>query len=138
MLSEFSVAPTLPVENLARARRFYEDKLGLKLLDTSSAGVIYECGNNTNLLLYEAKATKSKHIAVIFEVGNLQSEVRVLEKKGVVFGKYEILDISALDELTSLSTGHVACFQDSEGNILAMVQMGMLLEVKGELSRFRQ
>ena len=71
MLSEFSVAPTLPVENLARARRFYEDKLGLKLLDTSSSGVIYECGNNTNLLLYEAKATKSKHITAIFEVENL-------------------------------------------------------------------
>ncbi len=138
MLSEFSVAPTLPVENLARARRFYEDKLGLKLLDTSSSGVIYECGNNTNLLLYEAKATKSKHIAAILEGENLQSEVRALEKKGVVFGKYEIPDISALDELTSLSTGNVACFQDSESNILAVVQMGMLLEVKGELSRFRK
>ncbi|MFC1913291.1 VOC family protein [Chloroflexota bacterium] len=138
MLSEFSVAPTLPVENLARARRFYEDKLGLKFLDTSSAGVLYECGNNTNLLLYEAKATKSKHIAAIFEVENLQSEVRALKKKGVVFGESATQDISALDELTSLSTGNVACFQDSEGNILAVVQMGMLLEVKGELSRFRQ
>ena len=137
MLSNSSVAPTLPVENLARARQFYEGILDLKPLETSSSGVLYECGNNTNLLIYEAKAARSEHIAAIFEVENLQGEVRALEKKGIVFGKYDLRDINTVDNLTSLSTGNVACFQDSEGNILAVVQIGMLLEIKDGLRPFR-
>jgi len=109
--SNFSVTPTLPVENLARARQFYEDKLGLKPLITSSSGVLYECGTDTKLLIYESKAANEK---------------------------YEMPDISIVDELTSLSTGNVVSFQDSEGNILALVQMGMLLEANGVLSPFRK
>jgi len=136
--SNFSVTPTLPVENLARARQFYEDKLGLKPLITSSSGVLYECGTDTKLLIYESKAAKCGGIAAIFEVKNLQGEVRTLEKKGVVFEKYEMPDISIVDTLTSLSTGNVVSFQDSEGNILALVQMGMLLEANGVLSPFRK
>jgi len=136
VLSNTAVAPTLPVENLTRARQFYEDKLGLKPLETSSSGVLYVCGNDTHLLIYEGKAVKSEHIAAIFEVENLQGEVRALEKKGIVFGKYDVLDISTVDKLTSLSTGNVACFQDNDGNILAVVQMGMLLKVKSGLTAY--
>jgi predicted enzyme related to lactoylglutathione lyase len=138
MSSNFSVTPTLPVENLARARQFYEDKLDLKPLATSSSGVLYECSTDTKLLIYESKAIKCGCIAAIFEVENLQGEVRAREKKGVVFEKYEMTDISIVDELTSLSTGNVASFRDSEGNILALVQMGMLLEANGVLSPFRK
>jgi predicted enzyme related to lactoylglutathione lyase len=136
--SHFSVTPTLPVENLARARQFYEDKLGLKALTTSSSGVLYQCSTDTKLLIFESKAATSEGIAAIFEVENLQDEVRALEKKGIVFEKYEMPDISTVDELTSLSTGNVVSFQDSEGNTLALVQMGMLLEANGVLSPFRK
>ena len=138
MLSNSAVVPTLPVENLARAKQFYEDKLDLKPLKTSLSGVLYECGNNTNLIIYEAKVAKSEHIAAIFEVQNLQGEVRALEKKGISFGKYDLLDIGIVDKLTSPSTGDVACFQDSEGNLLAVVQIGMLLEVKNGLTPFQR
>lgn len=136
MLSKYPVAPTIPVENIARARQFYEDKLGLKPLDISMSGVLYKCGSDTNLLIYKVETTALGHIAAIFEVENLWKEVRALEKKGVIFG-CAIPDTNAVDELTSLSAGHVACFQDSEGNVLALVQMGMLMEVKGDLSQFR-
>jgi len=138
MSSNFLVTPTLPVKNLARARQFYEDKLGLKPCSTSSSGVLYGCGTDTKLLIYESKTAKRGGIAAIFEVENLQGEVRTLEKKGIVFEKYEMQDISIVDELTSLSTGNVVSFQDSEGNILALVQMGMLLEANGVLSPFRK
>ena len=137
MLSSSVIAPALPIENLARARQFYEDKLGLKLLDISSSGVLYRCGNDTILLLYEAKSAKHKHIAAIFEVDNLQGEVKALKEKGVAFEEYEIPDTQAVDELTSVSTGDVACFKDSEGNILAIAQVGMLFELKGDILSFR-
>lgn len=136
MLSKSSIVPTLPVESLARARQFYEDKLGLKPLEIRSSGVLYECGNDTSLIIYEAKAAKSQHIAAIFEVQNLQREVKTLEGKGIVFCEYDLQDSSTVDKLTSLSTGNVASFQDSEGNILALVQIGMLLEIKERLTPF--
>lgn len=138
MLSKSSIVPALPVESLARARQFYEDKLGLKPLEIRLSGVLYECGNDTSLIIYEAKAAKSEHIAAIFEVQNLQREVTTLEKKGIVFGEYDLQDSSTVDKLTSLSAGNVACFQDSEGNILALVQIGMLLEIKERLTPFQK
>ena len=131
MLSKYPIAPTIPVEDLARARQFYEDKLGLKPLDISTSGVLYKCGDGTNILIYKVEQANLGHIAAIFEVENLWKEVKALEKKGVIFG-CAISDINAVDELTSLSAGHVACFQDSEGNVLGLVQMGMLMEVKAD------
>lgn len=138
MLSSFPVVPTLPVEDLTRARQFYEDKLGLKPLDTSSSAVLYNCGKDTKLAIYKAEVTETKHIAVFFEVENLQDEIEALEKKGVVFERRRTPEIVEIDDITSLSPGNVVFFEDSEGNTLAMLQLGMLFELKGEELPFRK
>ena len=136
MLITSAVAPALPVEDLGRARKFYEDNLGLQTIDSSSSGVLYKCGRGTTLFIYEAKRTNSECIAAIFEVDNLQREVRELQSRGIVFQGDILSGAKILDDLTSLSTGNVACFKDSEGNILALVQMGMLLELRSEILPF--
>jgi catechol 2,3-dioxygenase-like lactoylglutathione lyase family enzyme len=44
MLSEATIHAYIPVSNIARARKFYEEKLGLKPKADYAGGVIYECG----------------------------------------------------------------------------------------------
>ena len=138
MLANSQVAAALPVEDLTRARKFYEEKLGFKPVESSSSGVLYRCGKGTCLFLYEAKNTKTEHILAVFEVDNLQREVKELMGKGVVIEANKLPEVSTLDDLTSMPTGDIVSFKDSEGNILAIAQMGMLLELKGDILPFRR
>lgn len=136
MLITSLVAPALPVEDLGRARKFYEDNLGLHTVYLSSSGVLYKCGGGTTLFIYEAKVPNSECIAAIFEVDNLKKEVRELQSRGIVFQGDIISGAKILDDLTSYSTGNVTCFRDSEGNILALVQIGKLLESRSGILPF--
>ena len=138
MLASSPVAPTLPVKDLSRARKFYEDKLGFEPTEVSSSGVLYKCGKGTSLFIYEAKDMKATHIAAVFEVDNLQREVKALVNKGVVLEGNKLPETFTLDDLTSSSTGNVVSFRDSEGNVLAIAQVGMLFELKAELLPFRE
>ena len=47
MLQSFPMYAYIPVANLARARQFYEQKLGFKPAREVAGGVIYECGDST-------------------------------------------------------------------------------------------
>jgi len=61
MLGNARAVATLPVVDLARARRFYEGKLGLKLLKANTAAqfqdAIYEAGGGTRVYLYQRALT---------------------------------------------------------------------------------
>ena len=44
MLITAPIRAYIPVSNVARARKFYEEKIGLKPKMEYAGGVIYECG----------------------------------------------------------------------------------------------
>jgi hypothetical protein len=47
MLQRARIVPYIPVTNVARARKVYEDKLGLTPKGKYAGGVIYECGGGS-------------------------------------------------------------------------------------------
>ena len=52
MLSNAPVVPYIPVKDVARARKFYEEKVGLKPKQEYAGGVIYECGKGSWVFMY--------------------------------------------------------------------------------------
>ena len=52
MLSNSPVVPYIPVRDVARARTFYEEKVGLKPKQEYAGGVIYECGKGSWVFMY--------------------------------------------------------------------------------------
>ncbi len=52
MLSAAPIRAYIPVSNVARARKFYEEKVGLKPREVSAVGVRYECGNGSWMFMY--------------------------------------------------------------------------------------
>lgn len=52
MLQRARIVPYIPVTNVARAREFYEEKLGLKPKEEYAGGVIYECGGGSWVFMY--------------------------------------------------------------------------------------
>jgi catechol 2,3-dioxygenase-like lactoylglutathione lyase family enzyme len=125
MLSKSAVNPTLPVVDIKRARKFYEEKLGLKVIqEDPSQGLMLQCGKGTTIYLYQRAATKADHTVASFEVDNIEAEVNELKKKGVKFEDYDIPDmgIKTVNGIATMEGEKAAWFRDTEGNILALGQ----------------
>ena len=127
MLGNVSVAPTLPVVDMERAKRFYHEKLGLKVLNESPAGTVFECGNGTTLLIYQRGATKADHTAAGFQFTDsaaFDAAVSGLKDLGVVFEDYDMPDIKTVDGIATMGPLKGAWLKDTEGNILGLAYMG--------------
>jgi len=123
MLKNASVAPTLPAVDLKRARKFYEEKLGLKVVkEDPSPGITFQAGNNTMIYVYQRGATKADHTVASFSVNDVEAEVRELQAKGVKFEEYNLpgMGIKTSKGVATVDGFKVAWFKDTEGNILGI------------------
>jgi predicted enzyme related to lactoylglutathione lyase len=123
MLTTAPIVPYIPVADIARARKFYEEKVGLKPKEVYAGGVIYECGNGSWVFMYpSAGAGTSKASTAFWAVDDVAAEVAALKSRGVVFEEYDMPGIKTVNSIASGGGAKTAWFKDSEGNILAVSQ----------------
>ena len=126
MLSTSRVEANIPAGDLARARDFYADKLGLTpVRDIMGVNLVYETGSGTRFNIYEtAYAGQAGHTIAQFHVGDIEAEVRDLKAKGVRFEVYEGMPgVDWKEEIAAIpGMGRAAWFKDSEGNTLCIDQ----------------
>ena len=121
MLSDSPVTTMLPVKDMARARAFYENRLGLQPGGLRPDGkFVYMVGGSTLALFPKAEGTKAEHTAISFRVDDIASAVAHLERAGVVFEDYDFPDLKTLDHICVLGAEKVAWFFDTEGNCLCI------------------
>jgi len=124
MLSKAMIAPTLPAIDLKRARKFYEEKLGLKVvMEDPSPGMMLQCGQGTMLYVYQRSATKADHTVASFKVDDIETEVQELKAKGVKFEEYNLPNIKTVNGIATMGNIKSAWFKDSEGNVLSLAHM---------------
>lgn len=58
MLKNAPVVPYIPATNIARARTFYEERVGLVPREEIAGGVVYECGDSEGNILALIQAPK--------------------------------------------------------------------------------
>jgi catechol 2,3-dioxygenase-like lactoylglutathione lyase family enzyme len=121
MLSEITPVSTLATADLARARTFYEDTLGLTLQRENLGGVYYACGGG-HIFVYESSfAGTNKATALSFEVAlaDFDAEVAALRAKGVRFMTFELDGADWDDGVASMGDRMKSVwFADPDGNIL--------------------
>ena len=123
MLSLAPVTTMLPVADLARARRFYEDKLGLEPLGAAPDGAFrYRCANAVLALLPRPGLHPAEHTAISFEVANIEQELAALQARVVEFEDYDLPELRTVDHVCVLGSEKAAWFRDSEGNYLCLHQ----------------
>ena len=121
MLSELTPVPTLPTADLAKARRFYEDTLGLTPQSEIMGGVMYECGSGTIFVYESTYAGTNKATAVSFNVATAEfdQEIAALRDKGVTFQTFEGEGLDWNDGVASMGDAMKAVwFTDPDGNII--------------------
>jgi len=126
MLSGARYSASLPCSDLERAKSFYADKLGLVPVDEQPGRLFYHGRRGTEFLLFASRGTPSgSHDQMRFSVADIKAEVRDLKQRGVRFEEY---DFPGFDKTTSIAwvTDHSAAwFKDSEGNLLAIVELSV-------------
>jgi predicted enzyme related to lactoylglutathione lyase len=123
MLQNFPMYSYIPARDVARARRFYEDKVGLKPKQEIAGGVVYEFGKGTACFLYPTQnAGTSKASQAFWQVEDIEREVAELRKRGVRFEEYDTPEMKTTNSIFTGGGAKAAWFKDSEGNILAVIQ----------------
>lgn len=124
MLQDAPCYAYIPAKDLARARRFYEDKVGLKPSQQTNGGVVYAFGQGTAAFLYPTpNAGTSQASQAFWSVADVDAEIRALKARGVTFEAYDEMPGPRSPEGAVTAGGaKAAWFKDSEGNILALVQ----------------
>ena len=121
MLRSGQVTVMVPVKDLARARRFYEDRLGLTPGGLKPDGkFVYQCGGTELALFPREGGTKADHTAISFKVDDISRSVRDLQARGVQFADYDLPGLKTVDHVCVLGSEKAAWFQDPEGNILCL------------------
>ena len=123
MLKNARIVPYIPVANVARARKFYEEKIGLVAKEEYAGGVVYECGDGSWVFMYpSAGAGTSRASTAFWAVNDVVAEVAALRKKGVVFEEYDMPGLKTVNGIATGGGAKTAWFKDTEGNILAVSQ----------------
>jgi catechol 2,3-dioxygenase-like lactoylglutathione lyase family enzyme len=123
MLQKFPMYAYIPARDMARARRFYEDKLGFKPGEELAGGVTYTCGERTAAFLYPTpNAGTSQASQAFWQVDDIEREVAELEKRGVKFEDYDMPGMKSVNHIFTGGGARAAWFKDSEGNTLAVIQ----------------
>ena len=121
MLADAPLTTILPVMDLARARAFYEKKLGLTGGREKPDGKYeYPVGNGVLALFQRGTPTKADHTAVSFAVRDITAAIRDLESRGVVFHDYDLPGLKTVQHVCVLGSEKAAWFSDPEGNILCL------------------
>jgi catechol 2,3-dioxygenase-like lactoylglutathione lyase family enzyme len=123
MLQNFPFYAYIPAKDVARARWFYEGKLGFRSKQEVAGGVVYEFGEKTSCFLYPTpNAGTSLASQAFWQVEDIEREVAELKARGVEFDYYDMPGEKSPSGVVIAGGAKAAWFKDSEGNILAIIQ----------------
>jgi len=120
MLNKAPIRAYIPVSDVSRARKFYEEKLGLTPKEAYANGVIYECGGSEMFMYPTPNAGTSKASQAFWDVNDVEAEVSELKRRGVVFERYTLPGVEMKNDIAVGGGAKTAWFKDPDGNILAV------------------
>jgi len=116
-MSEFPISARAAAVDLERARRWYEEKLGVVPEREDPGGVWYRFAGATWIYLSATPAAGTARNTIAgWQVNDIESVMTGLRECGVVFEDYDLGEVQMIDGLADFGEAKAAWFQDSEGN----------------------
>ena len=123
MLQDAPMYAYIPAKDIARARAFYEGKIGFIPKEEVAGGVVYAFGAGTACFLYPTpNAGTSQASQAFWDVADVDREIVALKSRGVVFEDYDMPGERSAAGAVIAGGAKAAWFRDSEGNIMALIQ----------------
>jgi catechol 2,3-dioxygenase-like lactoylglutathione lyase family enzyme len=122
MLSDWNTHTMIPVADLERARRFYEEKLGFEP-GREMPGLRFYNSGGSEFAIYVTEFTGTgKQTVMGWETQDLDREMEHLRSRGIAFEEYDMPDLKTVNGIATVPGGRSAWFVDTEGNTLAIFQ----------------
>jgi catechol 2,3-dioxygenase-like lactoylglutathione lyase family enzyme len=125
-LNNGKVIPTIAVSDMAKAKEFYEGKLGLTNgEEQGDGGTMYPCGAGSVIHVYPSPDNAGKSGATLagFEIEDVEKAVDELSSAGVSFEQYNLDELKTNEKgIADLGTERAAWFKDPDGNTLSVWQ----------------
>ena len=123
MLGEHPITPVLLAKDLAAAREFYHDRLGLEILTEADDGIVFKCGGGTHVdVTRSTVGTADEQTQASWQVQDLRAEVAELGSRGVEVQEYDMPGLKTEDGIADLGFAWMAWIIDPGGNALAIMQ----------------
>ena len=121
------VSTMIAASDVERAKAWYGEKLGFDDPTEYPGGILGFASGKGSFEVYRTQfAGTAKNTIAAWNVKDLRAEKAALESRGVTFEDYDFGEMKTVDGvMTDPGGGLNAWFEDSEGNILALVQYDM-------------
>ena len=124
MLTSYPIIAFVATTNPRRAKRFYAETLGLRLVSEDPFALTFEAGG-TSLRVATVPALQPAGYTVLgWSVPDIARAVRDLRGRRVRFQRYDGMGQDRLGVWTSPSGAKVAWFKDPDGNTLSVTELG--------------
>ncbi|HUE79257.1 MAG TPA: VOC family protein [Sphingomicrobium sp.] len=123
MLGKTDAMPMIAVRDIDRARKFYEDTLGLETTEEMGGEVLRVQSGDTVINIYRSEhAGTNKATALTFDVDDIETQVTELRGKGIFFEHYDMPGLERRGDLYVAQGMKTAWFKDPDGNILSLFE----------------
>jgi catechol 2,3-dioxygenase-like lactoylglutathione lyase family enzyme len=124
MLGEHPVTPVLLAKDLAAARDFYHDRLGLEILTENEDAIVFKCGGGTHLdVTKSTTGTADSQTQASWSVKDMRAEVAELRSRGVQVEEYDLPGLKTEDGIADLGFALFAWIVDPGKNALGIMQL---------------
>ena len=123
MLGDHPIHPVLLATDLAAARDFYHDQLGLQILNESEAAITFRCGGGTQLSVTKSTTgTADTQTQASWYVSDVRAEVAELRSRGVKVEDYDLPGLQTHDGIADIGFAWAAWIIDPGKDALGILQ----------------
>jgi catechol-2,3-dioxygenase len=123
MLAEQPIDVMLLSTDLAVAKKFYGEKVGLGVLFESDDFVTFKCGGDSRLVVTKSSSgSADEQTKASWRVKDVATEVAALRSRGVEIAEYDYPSLKTVDGVADVGFALSAWFTDPAGNTIGLLQ----------------
>ena len=123
MLADFPSIPILLSTDMAASKRFYQETLGLPLLDETDERMVFKCGGDTRLIISRSTmGTSDTQTQMVWRVPDIHAALTDLRARGVRIEDYSEPDPVTTDGIADMGHSWAAWFIDPSRNVLSVIE----------------
>ena len=124
MLGNHPITPVLLATDLAAAREFYHDKLGLQIVRENENAIVFRCGGGTHLDVTKSTTrTADQQTQAAWQVSDIRAELAELRARGIKVEDYDTPGLKTEDGIADIGFARAAWIIDSATNALGILQI---------------
>jgi catechol-2,3-dioxygenase len=123
MLANHPIDPMILATDLAIAREFYGDRIGLDVLIDTDDFLTFKCGGDSRLVVTRSvTGTSEPQTKASWRVSDLAAEVAELRSRGVEVEEYDEPGLKTVDGIADVGFALTAWLVDPDGNSIGLLQ----------------